>query len=655
MLIGFKRGQTGIILRLKVLDSSVATGAGKTGLAFNTSGLIISTIADNEASPTTYTVAGSTIETITTLGTFAAPTATKARLKEVDATNHKGVYELQIADARYAVSSAKSLLVSLSGAANAAETDVVIPLRDLDPYDAVRAGLTALPAAVAAASGGLPTFGTGTGQINLTGGRADADVLRWNGTAVATPNTAGVPIVDTRRLIRQGTAQATGNSTTAIKLDSGASATTDFYKNMLVQFLSGTGAPAAAICTAYDGSTKIATLSPAVPTAADNTTVFQIFPAMADVETWRGTAPNALQSGRVDSYLGAVASGVIAAGSFAANALDAVWSTTTRTLSAFAFSVTVGTNNDKTGYGLSAAAIQAIWDALTSALTTAGSIGKLFVDNINATISSRMATYTQPTGFLAATFPTGTVANTTNISAGTITTATNLTNAPPDSSGVTTLLSRIPSGLFTGITSLAQWLGLIAGKQTGNSTARTELRATGGGSGTFDETTDSLEAQQDNSADLRSFGIMNDTSIATLASQTSFTLTAGSADNNGYLNCPVIITKSSNADQKAVGFISAYTGSTKTVTLLEDPAIFTMAVGDLVTILHPEVGVFKRAVDGTTTFEQGQRLQNSAAAGKVSGAGTTTVTIRDLADTKDRIVATTDVDGNRSAVTRVVT
>jgi hypothetical protein len=53
-------------------------------------------------------------------------------------------------------------------------------------------------------------------------------------------------------------------------------------------------------------------------------------------------------------------------------------------------------------------------------------------------------------------------------------------------------------GKFTGITLLAQWLGLIAGKQTGNSTARTELRATGAGSGTFDETTDSLEAVRDN-------------------------------------------------------------------------------------------------------------------------------------------------------------
>jgi hypothetical protein len=54
--------------------------------------------------------------------------------------------------------------------------------------------------------------------------------------------------------------------------------------------------------------------------------------------------------------------------------------------------ITVSTNNDKTGYSLSSAGVQAIWDALTSALTTVGSIGKLLVDNVNATISSRLPT-----------------------------------------------------------------------------------------------------------------------------------------------------------------------------------------------------------------------------------------------------------------------
>lgn len=47
---------------------------------------------------------------------------------------------------------------------------------------------------------------------------------------------------------------------------------------------------------------------------------------------------------------------------------DKVWSTGTRALT------------DKAGFSLSAAGIQAIWDALTSALTTAGSVGKKLAD-----------------------------------------------------------------------------------------------------------------------------------------------------------------------------------------------------------------------------------------------------------------------------------
>ncbi len=62
---------------------------------------------------------------------------------------------------------------------------------------------------------------------------------------------------------------------------------------------------------------------------------------------------------------------------------------------------------------------------------------------------------------------------------------------------VDTLITRITSTIFAGITSLAEWLGLLAGKQAGDATARTEMRASGAGSGTFDETTDSVEAIRD--------------------------------------------------------------------------------------------------------------------------------------------------------------
>lgn len=53
------------------------------------------------------------------------------------------------------------------------------------------------------------------------------------------------------------------------------------------------------------------------------------------------------------------------------------------------------------------------------------------------------------------------------------------------------------ASLFTGITSVAEWLGLLAGKQAGDATAVTEIKATGAGSGTYNPTTDSGEALRD--------------------------------------------------------------------------------------------------------------------------------------------------------------
>ena len=48
------------------------------------------------------------------------------------------------------------------------------------------------------------------------------------------------------------------------------------------------------------------------------------------------------------------------------------------------------------------------------------------------------------------------------------------------------------------------------------------------------------------------------------------------------------------------------------------------------------------------------RLILSALVGKLSGAPGTTITIRDINDQIDRIVATVDSNGNRTAVTKDV-
>jgi hypothetical protein len=102
--------------------------------------------------------------------------------------------------------------------------------------------------------------------------------------------------------------------------------------------------------------------------------------------------PNALISGRVDSNAQVV-------GDKTGYSLSQAFPTNFSALAiTVGGAVTVGTNNDKTGYTLSSAGIQAIFDFATSLLTTVGSIGKLLVDNIDAKISTRLPTssYTAP-------------------------------------------------------------------------------------------------------------------------------------------------------------------------------------------------------------------------------------------------------------------
>lgn len=62
-------------------------------------------------------------------------------------------------------------------------------------------------------------------------------------------------------------------------------------------------------------------------------------------------------------------------------------------------------------------------------------------------------------------------------------------------------------------------------------------------------------------------------------------------------------------------------------------------------------GIMAEVVEGAISVGDSFRLWNAALGGKASGLGTTTAVFRDLGDTKNRISATVDVDGNRSVVT----
>ena len=85
--------------------------------------------------------------------------------------------------------------------------------------------------------------------------------------------------------------------------------------------------------------------------------------------------------------------------------------------------------------------------------------------------------------------------------------------------------------------------------------------------------------------DRTSLGLLKETTIATLSSQTVFTLTAGSGDNDAYNKALVVVQDASNPSQVCFATVSDYVGSTKELTLATDPAIFIMAPGDNVYIL----------------------------------------------------------------------
>ena len=196
---------------------------------------------------------------------------------------------------------------------------------------ATNAGFSALPDAAAEASGGLYTRGTGTGQVNQpANGMIDGNVVRWLGTAASTPTVAGVPNVNVK----------TWNDLTTVELP-------------LVPTTAGRKLD---VSTGGEAGLDWANVgSPTTTVDLSGTTIKTT--QKVDVDTIK-TNP------------------VVNAGTVTFPTSATLASTTNITAAS--------------GVALSAASVQAIWDALTSALTTVGSIGKRLVDYITGDIYARL-------------------------------------------------------------------------------------------------------------------------------------------------------------------------------------------------------------------------------------------------------------------------
>lgn len=214
------KGATDQTIYVEVLDSTSTTGGRKTGLAYNTSSL------------TAYYVRNGGSATSITLATLAAANSAHSDggFKEVDSTNMPGIYRLDLPDAAVA-SGADSVVVTIKGATGMAQVSAEIQLVAVNPQDAVRGGMTALPNAAADAAGGLPISDAGgldmdalladTNDIQsrlpaaLVGGRMDASV----GAMAANVMTAAAAAADLTTELQSGLATAADLATVAGYVD----------------------------------------------------------------------------------------------------------------------------------------------------------------------------------------------------------------------------------------------------------------------------------------------------------------------------------------------------------------------------------------------------------------------------------------------------
>lgn len=235
------------------------------------------------------------------------------------------------------------------------------------------------------------TFASGRPEVNTThaGGTA------WGSGAITAGAIADGAIdratfaADTGlQTARSNTAQAGASG--SITLDASASSTTDFYVGMLVLITGGTGVGQVRRITAYNGTSKVATVERNWATNPDNTSTFALL-ASSGAKVDSSLRTTDINSANLDATVSSRASQT------SLDTLDDYVDTEVAAIKTKTDQLTFTTANrvdstvvDKTGFALSSAGIQAIWDALSSALTTAGSIGKRLVDYLTGDIYARL-------------------------------------------------------------------------------------------------------------------------------------------------------------------------------------------------------------------------------------------------------------------------
>lgn len=165
-------------------------------------------------------LSGSLTFTVRVLKAGGTSTAGAGTVTQPDSVNAPGVRYYTPAAADLDDEGVGTFVIT---AATMLAREVPFDIHDRNHYSAINAGLSALPSVAHSTAGGLPTVGTGVGQLSVDGttgavvanttkwkntevavptlaGVPEVDVTMWNGTAVALPTTAGVPRVDVKEM-----------------------------------------------------------------------------------------------------------------------------------------------------------------------------------------------------------------------------------------------------------------------------------------------------------------------------------------------------------------------------------------------------------------------------------------------------------------------
>lgn len=260
-----------------------------------------------------------------------------------------------------------------------------------------------------------------TGTDGVTLATLQPNYAPATATALTTVDTVvdGIKAVTDLLLITTGTVDnALADATTTV-FKTNLLAVNDFFNDQRLQITSGALAGQSKPISDFVQINGVITLAEALTNAPENGVTFAILDdhthAISQIQSGLATS-TALQT--VDDEVGAIATSINSGNVVVASVTGAVGSVTDP--------VTAGTVSDKTGYTLdsnqafnntgtltgnivgnvtgsvdsvtSGVALTSgerttlagvIWDTVTSGLTAVGSIGKLLVDNINATIGSR--------------------------------------------------------------------------------------------------------------------------------------------------------------------------------------------------------------------------------------------------------------------------